>query len=485
MSDVSIFKSCVGKLATKVDEWFKITTDPWILESVRAYRLEFKTKPSQISPPLQPSRSEGECNLIQREIDSLLLKGAITVAQHSKDEFLSNIFLVPKKTGDLRPVINLKPLSEFVHDIHFKMENIESVKQLLRTGDFMATIDLKDAYFSIPIDIRDRKYLRFLWNNTLYEFTCLPFGYSLAPRIFTKILKPAQAVLRRKGIRIVCYIDDILVFGHTFDECSRNVADVCELLCNLGYTVNKEKSQLRPSRTITFLGFLLNSADMVISLPSAKVNKIVSQCQWLLDKTSPTVREVAQVSGLLVSSFSAVKYMRLFYRSIEMCKSTLVSTGVSYDAPLSLTPEARLDLQWVIDNLHLCNGVSILDPVPSVLIECDASNQGWGACCGSRNTGGLWSMTEAQFHINYLETLAAFFALQCFASELRSARVQIHIDNTAAVFYLNNMGGTRSTSINKLAREIWQWCIFRDIELKAVYIPGSSNGQADFNSRRF
>ena len=124
LSDVSIFISCVGKLATKVDEWSKITTDPWILESVRAYHLEFKTKPIQISPPLQPSRSEGECKLIQREIDSLLLKGAITVAQHSKDEFLSNIFLVPKKTGDLRPVINLKPLNEFVHDIHFKMENI-------------------------------------------------------------------------------------------------------------------------------------------------------------------------------------------------------------------------------------------------------------------------------------------------------------------------------------------------------------------------
>ena len=87
----------------------------------------------------------------------------------------------------------------------------------------------------------------------------------------------------------------------------------------------------------------------------------------------------------------------------------------------------------------------------------------------------IYSVTEAQFHINYLETLAAFFALQCFASELRLARVQIHIDNTAAVFYLNNMGGTRSTSLNKLAREIWQWCIFRDIELKAVYIPGSSN----------
>ena len=206
----------VGKLGTKVDHWSKITTDPWILESIQGYRLEFKTKPIQIYPPIQHSRAKGESTLIRREVDSLLSKGAITVTQHSAGEFLSNIFLVPKKTGDLRPVINLKPLNQFVHEIHFKMENIESVKQLLRPGDFMATVDLKDAYFSIPIDTRDRKYLRFLWDNVLYEFTCLPFGYSLAPRTFTKILKPAQALLRLNGVRVVCYLDDILIFGQHF-----------------------------------------------------------------------------------------------------------------------------------------------------------------------------------------------------------------------------------------------------------------------------
>ena len=88
---------------------------------------------------------------IQREIDSLWLKGAITVAQHSKDEFLSKIFLVPKKTGDLRPIINLKPLNEFVHDIHFKIGNSCSCYALAILC-LMTTIDLKDAYFSIPID---------------------------------------------------------------------------------------------------------------------------------------------------------------------------------------------------------------------------------------------------------------------------------------------------------------------------------------------
>ena len=59
--------------------------------------------------------------------------------------------LVPQKTGDLRPVINLKPLNEFVENIHFKMDNIDLVKNDLKPGDYIGSIDLKDAYFSTPI----------------------------------------------------------------------------------------------------------------------------------------------------------------------------------------------------------------------------------------------------------------------------------------------------------------------------------------------
>ena len=143
------------------------------------------------------------------------------------------------------------------------------------------------------------------------------FGYSLAPRVFTKILKPVQSALRSRGIRVVFYLDDILIFGTTYDECLRNVQEVYELLFNLGFTINNAKSQMQPVRVLIFLGFIINSKDMLISLPTEKVHKIISQCQWLLNKSSPTVREVAQVSGLLVSSFRAIKYMKLFYRSVR------------------------------------------------------------------------------------------------------------------------------------------------------------------------
>ena len=73
------------------------------------------------------------------------LKGAIEKVNHCPGELLSNMFLVPKKTGDLRPVVNLKPLNEFVAISKWK------VQDLVKAGDYLPTIDLKDTYFSIPI----------------------------------------------------------------------------------------------------------------------------------------------------------------------------------------------------------------------------------------------------------------------------------------------------------------------------------------------
>ena len=85
-------------------------------------------------------------------------------------------------------------------------------------GDYMVSLDLKDAYFSVPIFRPHCKYLRFIWRDQRYEFTCLPFGYNLAPRVFTKIFKPGVAQLRLNGLRIVIFLDDILLVANSFAE---------------------------------------------------------------------------------------------------------------------------------------------------------------------------------------------------------------------------------------------------------------------------
>ena len=155
--------------------WQRITTDQFILQTIQGYRLEFFAVPQQVVAPVTVVKGLTQQNVMQEEIEKLLLKGAIQLVSPSNGQFVSRLFLVPKKTGDLRPVINLRPLNKFIIRKHFKMENLQNVTQLVRKGDYMVTIDLKDAYFSIPIHQSHRKFLRFSWRNQLFEFAALPF----------------------------------------------------------------------------------------------------------------------------------------------------------------------------------------------------------------------------------------------------------------------------------------------------------------------
>ena len=81
--------------------------------------------------------------------------------EHAVGDFLSTIFVRPKKDGSYRMILNLKPLNEFVSYYHFKMDTIYTTLKLMRPGCFMASVDLKDAYYSVPVAKEDRKYLKF------------------------------------------------------------------------------------------------------------------------------------------------------------------------------------------------------------------------------------------------------------------------------------------------------------------------------------
>ena len=96
---------------------------------------------------------------------------------------------------------------------HFKMEGIRVVKNLIQKGDWMVKFDLKDAFLSIPIYSTHRRYLRFQWKEQAWEFQTLPFGFNSAPYVFTKLLKPAVAMMHRLGMRLVLYLDDMLILA--------------------------------------------------------------------------------------------------------------------------------------------------------------------------------------------------------------------------------------------------------------------------------
>ena len=120
---------------------------------------------------------------------------------------------------------------------------------------------------------------------------------------------------------------------------------------------------------------------------------------------------------------------------------------------------------------------------PYMIIETDASNTGWGAFYQGDYTGGPWSRTESQLHINCLELLAATLAVKSFPKEQRGILIHLRMDNTTALNYINKLGGTVSPELNRLTRELYGHGAWREILLEASYLAGTFNVRADEESR--
>ncbi len=158
------------------------------------------------------------------------------------------------------------------------METLKTAINLMTKDCYFGSVDISDAFYSIPIDCKDRKYFRFWHKGQKYQFTALVMGMTTAPRVFTKVLKPVFASLRAKGHISTAYIDDSCLQGHSYDSCLANIDDTVELMDSLGLTIHPSKSCFQPSQTIEFVGFILCSKTMTVKLTTKKVQSIITLC---------------------------------------------------------------------------------------------------------------------------------------------------------------------------------------------------------------
>ena len=191
--------------------WEQLTSDREILQLVQGAKLEF-TDSTELpaAQSAQPGLNHRERKIIQAEIEKLAGKKVISTCDPRADQFLSPVFTRPKKDGSHRMILNLKNLNQDIEYNHFKMDTLLVALTLVTPGCYMASIDLKDAYYSVPIDEQHKKFLRFRWEGQLWQFDCLPDGLALAPRQFTKLLKPVYAHLREQGHVSTAFLDDSL-----------------------------------------------------------------------------------------------------------------------------------------------------------------------------------------------------------------------------------------------------------------------------------
>ena len=421
------------------------------------------------------------------ENEKLLGKGVVQKVRHTEGEFLSNIFLRPKKDGSYRLILNLKNLNQCVTYKHFKMETLASALQLIKPNCYMVVLDLKDAYYSVPIFSAHRKFLRFQFEGTLYEFTCLPNGLSSAPRVFTKLMKPLFSFLRGKEILLVGYIDDIIIIADSKEALEVALDETIAMITNLGFTINYDKSSLVPSQQACFLGFLINSVTMEVHMTSSKSAKLIQACQNITAKKFVTIREAASVVGMMVSSFPGVRYRRLYYRSLANEKTDALKLALrNLDASMKLSELVLKDLEWWIYSSSR-DPQKILPDIPHCVLKCDSFLLGWGSVLDgtTSSTGGRWSKSESLNHINYLELKAILLGLQSLCGDMNSTCIKVLSDDQTAVAYIKNMGGTHSRPCNDITREILLWCKAKGLTLAIAHLPGKLNIEADKASRVF
>ena len=291
--------------------------------------------------------SPKEKTLFRIEIKRLLEKRVLKPVKEAGKGYVSSIFLREKKNNQHRLILNLKNFNKHVTHRHFKMDTLNTKLGMLRKHCYVASIDLTDAYYSVPVATVDQKYLMFQIEGIRYKYVCLPNGLSPAPRIFTKLMKPVLSSLRKKGHQVMNYLDDFFLVGDTFEECKDAVIDTCDLLIKLGFFIHPDKSQFISVQKIEYLGFTLDSTSMAVSLTDIKQQKIKILIGEILQSKKYKIRQIAKTLGTFEASLPAIKFgcLNMFY--LQKCKNEALKLNKgNYEGLINLTENCISELQW-------------------------------------------------------------------------------------------------------------------------------------------
>ena len=269
-----------------------------------------------------------------------------------------------------------------------------------------------------------------------------PFWPVLCPSHIHQSAEASDDTALVMGVRIIVYINDMLILAETPEQASQHLETLSWILQTLGFIVNQDKSVFTPAQQIEFLGLVVNSVSMELSLPGEKLKQIRGEAKMLLSKLLVTARALSQLIGKLNSAAQAIVPAPLFYHHLQGdLKNALASGDHGYKNVTPISQQVQEELNWWQQHLQTWNGRCLFRGREQIIISSDASLLGWGATCNGTRTGRLWSVQEKTWHINCLEMQAASLAVQSFLRDQSGVSVLQQLDNTTAVAYINNLGG--------------------------------------------
>ena len=236
-----------------------------------------------------------------------------------------------QSSGKCRLYLDLSYLNRFTWKQSVRFEDLRTVFNLFQSGYFFFTFYRKSGYHHVEMFSDHRQYLGFSWNFGSvvkhFVFTVLPFGMSLAPYIFSKLVRSLVNYWRGLGRRVVTFLDDGICGSPDYASCLVHSRFCRSDLYSAGFFVNLQKSVWEPSQVGTWLGFHLDFSLNFITVPLLKITKLQESISRILVQPFVNAKDLASVAGQLNSLFLTFgNIVRLMSRAMYVQVSALNSS---------------------------------------------------------------------------------------------------------------------------------------------------------------
>jgi len=432
--------------------------------------------------------SEATTILVSNEIS----EGRYHVCAGWKPNIVSPLGLVPKSNGGFRLIHDCSmPHGKCVNDYTVTMdkqkyESVEVATSFMTKGCYMAKLDIKSAYRAVAIHPSSYDATGLRWNlngvDTYLIDLRLPFGARPSPACFHRISQFIKRCMIRRGYqKLVAYQDDFLVLGDTHSECLAAWKELIYIVERLGFELNQDKL-IPPSKQMSFLGIILDSEAMSVTLPDEKLVNIREILREYLGKSRATKRQLQSLAGKLNYAASVVRGGRTFLRRLLDCINRLKYGHHK----CRLTGDLMLDIRWWHDFMEQFNGKSAcIEAHNAVSVMTDACLISGGAFYQGDFYYVNWSSDFQELEslpINYKEAAMASLAIQRWAPLWADKVVYLYSDNQCMVSIINKCSCKNEHVMELLRTQFWM-AAYYNVHIKAVYLPGVKNEIADTISR--
>lgn len=417
---------------------------------------------SQRQYPLSPAMQKH----LNKEIDEMLKLGII---RPSKSPWCSPLWLVEKHSGEYRICFDGRKLNEVTVSDQYPMPLIDNILNKLRDAKYLSSIDLKSAFFQIPLEESSRPKTAFaVYGKGLFEFCVMPFGLSNAPKTMVRLMD--MVIGPSLEPESFVFLDDIIVASSDFQTHIKTLKTVHQRLKEANLTVNWKKCEFcRPS--LKYLGFVVDQQGL--RTDPDKVSAILNY---------PTPKNTTEVRRLI----GLVSWYRRFIENFATLAAPISNLlhGRKKGQPISWNADSEQAFQEIKKKLTSAPVLASPDFSQPFIIQCDASDYGVGAilyqdCDGLEHpiayASKALTKTQKNYSVTEKELWAVIFGIEKFRGYVMGTEFTVVTDH-ASLKWLSNF----SNPSGRLARWLMRISQFK---FQVVHRKGALNVVADALSR--